>query len=327
MNSNILRYCGHSRLLFVYWLEKIYTGVLTKDQQKCIDGVKSNMCAWLITTSGYYDKSIEGNWRGSEKKPFPTDIKTINIKHVVESDLLKRFLKDYMDILMRRSNDIVRTYALSYKDYNDKLNKELDLFIKYIYHDKNNEEISQLRKLSYNCNTPNTIFSLCNNKNVLIINYFGHLVRDNYLSGRVRNWYIKFNTFRQCQIPNIKSISSIETPYPIGNGMNESVHNNFYEKLEHIKEMIDNHTEPYDIAIISAGIYTVFIADYIEKNKNKDFICIGRELSNTFLISYKGTFQWCACEFTKQHIGPYLCSIPDTYKINGYDFVENGCYW
>jgi hypothetical protein len=104
-------------------------------------------------------------------------------------------------------------------------------------------------------------------------------------------------------------------------------HTNFFESLEDIKHKIDNHKEPYDICIISAGIYTVFIADYIEKKYNKSFVCYGRDLSHIFLLKYTNTFTWCHCEFTKSNIGPYLCDIPIKYRLNGYDFVEGGCYW
>ena len=63
-----------------------------------------------------------------------------------------------------------------------------------------------------------------------------------------------------------KSISSIEIPYPFGNGMHVTGCNNFFDMLEIIKTKIDNHLRccDFDIALISAGAYTPFIAEHVE---------------------------------------------------------------
>ena len=63
-------------------------------------------------------------------------------------------------------------------------------------------------------------------------------------------------------------------------------------------------------------MYTPFIADYIGS--------YGRDLSNLFCIRYTNTYTWCLCKFTQDNLDPFLCDIPDKYKIK--DF-ENGCYW
>ena len=109
--------------------------------------------------------------------------------------------------------------------------------------------------------------------------------------------------------------------------MNETDCNDFFEMLDKIKFKIDNHTEPYDLAIISAGIYTPFIADYIDKTKRKEFTCYGRELNHIFCIKYKHTYTQCQCEFTKTHLEEYLCPIPDKYRLLGFQGVEEGGYW
>ena len=66
MELDIIRLCGHFYWVFIYWLENIYNGELTEEQKKVIEDSKKRYCKWLLSTSGYFDKNINGNWKGDE---------------------------------------------------------------------------------------------------------------------------------------------------------------------------------------------------------------------------------------------------------------------
>ena len=229
------------------------------------------------------------------------------------------------DIILNKKNHKLKYANILNNRINNKLNKEIKIFREEILYetDKINKYRNNIKHIQPENNDK---FRLCKNKKILIINLYADLLRDHYNSGKVTEWYKKLTEYNNCLIPSFESISSIEIPYTFGNGINETKFNNFFETLDYIKQKIDNHKEEYDIALISSGIYTAFIADYIG-NKNKSFICFGRGINNIFCIKYKDTYTWCQCQFTKNYIEPYLCSIPEKYKLNNYKYIEDGCYW
>jgi hypothetical protein len=318
--TDILRYCGHCRWLFLYWIETIYDGILSDIQKDMIIRTKRQFAKWIITTSGYYDKSIKGNWK-----------EEIDADNVLNSPIFSRFLQLYYDIMIRRTNPVISCEGLptGKRVFINNFDIEHNMFLRVVYPDSITNAVSLREQFGANSINSNTAFQICAGKNVLIINLFADLICKHYRSGKIIEWYQKLsaNIPNGCVIPSIANISAIETPYPFGNGLNETMHNNFFETLDAIKSLIDDHKESYDIAIISCGIYTPFIADYIGKRYNKLFICYGRYLQYMFLIHYKHTYTWMQCAFSKNNIGPYLCDIPDTYKLQGYDRVEEGCYW
>jgi hypothetical protein len=327
MKLNVLRLCSHSKWIFIYWLENIYNGNLSKQQIECLNGIKINCSGWLISTSGYYDKSIEGNWKGDENFGQPPPGKKIDRQLVLKSKIFKNFQKSLYDIVINRKNDLISCAFLTNDILYNELDYELRLFREHIFPSSMLNYMNLREQFVFLNYSSNDTFNLCNNKHVVIINQYADVLRDHYKSGKVVEWYTKYAEYNNCIIPSISNISSIEIPYPFGNGMNEPERNNFFETLEYIKQKIDSHKEYYDIALISAGIYSAFIADYISNTKNKDFIAYGRELNNVFCIKYKYTYEWVNCNFLKENFEPYLCIIPDKYKLNGCNFVESGCYW
>ena len=334
---NALRFCGHARYLFTYWLTYVHGfDKLNKEQIIYITTLVKDMSLWLITTCGYFDKSVKGNWTSWNTWIQPTDmpngkIEYIDANEVVNSECFLNFYNALFNLLMNRNNDFV-ILAIHFDDcFPLRLfKKEHDLFVEHITLNCNKESIVDVKQLLFKslCLNPTTLFTRYANKNVVFINLYADLIRDHYNSGKVRDWYIKQKEIKPNNvIPSFNNVSSIEIPYPFGNGMNETECNDFFEMLDKIKLKIDNHSEPYHLAIISAGIYTPFIADYIDKIKGKEFTCYGRELNHIFCIKYKHTYRWCHCEFTKTHLEEYLCPIPDKYRLTGFQGVEEGGYW
>jgi hypothetical protein len=326
MDTNSIRLCSHSRWVFIYWLEELSGLNLSEEQVSIINTHKKTYVGWLLATSGYYDKSISGNWQGHEIANLPVE-KIIDKDTALNSPVFKKFLRELHYIVMRRTNPRIWLVNMRNKEFDNKLNTELDLFKKYIFPEnipdciKFREEVDRNFTLS-----PDELFKFTANKRVLIINLYADLFRDHYNSGKIIQWYTKYSEYNPCNIPSFTSISSLEIPYPFGNGINEKVYNNFFETLDLIKSKIDLY-EDYDIALISAGIYTSFIADYIDKAKNKQFSCYGRDLNHIFCIKYKHTYTWCTCEFTKSNLEPYLCSIPGKYRLDNCSNVEDAGYW
>jgi hypothetical protein len=329
MDSNVLRFCGHGRWPFIYWLDHIHKPDMTPEQIDVLNGVKYNMGGWLISTSGYYDKTIYGNWKGDEiNGSVPPDTKLVDREQLLSSPLFNRFLKEAYEIIINRSDTtVLSVFGVSDDIYYYQFNKEIQQFKDHIYPETIPNYVKQKEEFGLKHISPDITFKVCENKRVLIINLFADLLKSHYESGKMTEWYTKLSEYNNCVIPSFASVSSIEIPYTFGNGLNETKNNNFFETLDDIKHQIDLHDDTYDVVLISAGMYTPFIADYIDKCKHKRFICYGRELSNMFCIQYKNTYTWCGCEFTINNIEPYLCQITDKYKLNGYEYIENGCYW
>ena len=114
-----------------------------------------------------------------------------------------------------------------HEKYGYKLSNEIDSFKKAINVDLPNS-------VKYNNGlSAFELFNITSNKRVLIINLFANLIKSHYESGKVKAWYDKYSQYTI--IPSFNSISSLETPYPFGNGVNEHVNTNFFETFDNIK--------------------------------------------------------------------------------------------
>ena len=323
---NVQRLCGHAIWVFIYWLEYIDKRNLSEEQSKFMYNLKINYVGWLISTSGYFDKSIDGNWKKyTNNINEGTIIEDVGV--ILNTDNFKQFIKMlYYNVINRTNIQVCLLHPIFFNNDNNIPNiiyNEVIECKKYILQNyQTNVKINTAFAIELNANK---LFKACNYKDIIIINLFADLIRDHYNSGKVKEYYNKYSNYdNNTIIPSFKSVSSIELPYTFGNGINEQKYNNFFEMLEYIKTLIDEHKDYYDIAIISAGVYTSFIADYIDKIKCKKFISCGRGLNNIFCIKYKHT-DYSVCD--KFNIEPYLCDIPNKYKLKNYYTIEEGCYW
>ena len=84
---NVLRFCGHARYLFTYQLSHVYGfDKLNKEQTKFINTLIEQQSLWLITTCGYFDKSVKGNWASWNTWIQPTDMPSGKIEYIDDAN-------------------------------------------------------------------------------------------------------------------------------------------------------------------------------------------------------------------------------------------------
>ena len=227
-------------LLFFHYLDlqKICNSKYVQSQYDLIN--------WLCTTSGYYDKKIHGSH-------FNFDAEKIK-KSVVYNNYFNRLLN-----IVKHSNTKLE---FCFHEHHNSLMQYKEEFLKYIdYYNKNNKQTN--------------IVQFMNNKNVLIINNLGSLMKTQYDSGNIKKIYPDEHI-------NPKNIVFLEPGYTFfNNGPDSSI----LETTEKICDKIK--TINFDCAIISVGAYSSLLFDYIVNKLNKDGFVIGGQLPLYFGISIK----------------------------------------
>lgn len=153
------------------------------------------------------------------------------------------------------------------------------------------------------------IFTFMQNKHILVINNLGSLMKQQFENGNVKKIHPNFPD-------NVKSINYFENGYTF---FNNGPHNNILETANYICEQIKDLS--FDGAVISAGAYSCLIADFIINHLQKEVFVIGGELSYFFGIKCKRN------SFTNFENKEYLLEVPLEMKPEGYEKIEDGCYW
>jgi len=242
---------------------------------------QNNLINWLYTTSGMYDKTILGNNFNFD----PDSIRQSPVYHSYFSKLLEiaKHLKSYMMLIFHKIDEELLEYKekfLTYINYNKKLN--------YQQH----------------------IFKFMSNKNVLIINNLGSLIKTQHESGNM-------NKIHQDYPDNIKSIQYFNNGYSFfNNGPDSNLLETASKLCIHLKDL------DFDGAIISTGAYSWIFGDYIENVLQKEVYIIGGYLPYYFGIKTKRVSNNLMEKNTE-----YLIEVPDHMKPPGYENIEAGCYW
>ncbi len=228
-------------LLFYYWLEMNHPSAI-----KMVDVNRGDMINWLYSTSGFYDKQVEGTYFN------------FNANRCLSSTLYHQYMSAMFDRMIH--SDLILCFhdiPDSYMDYKKK-------FITYLQ--------SIIKSYSENDIVPiSTIYQNIQNKKVLIINPTASLMKQQYDSERLRNIYPDF--------PTLENIIYIENPYTF---FNKGPDENILETADKISKEIE--TKEFDIAIVSCGAYSSILAHYISKIMRKDVITMGGDLLTLFGI-------------------------------------------
>ena len=148
------------------------------------------------------------------------------------------------------------------------------------------------------------------NKNILIINNLGSLMKTQFESGNIDKICNEFPK-------NVKSIEYFENGYSF---LNSGPDSSLLETAKHIIEKIKDLN--FDGAIISAGAYSCIIADDINKKLKKETFLMGGNLPLYFgIITKRITIYY------KEFINEYFINVPDSMKPLNYEKIEDGCYW
>jgi hypothetical protein len=181
-------------LLFIYYLN------LFKVDKKVYINAESRLINWLYTTSGFYDKTIIGNYFD------------FNSTYVINSEIYKKYFTKLLEIVKNTDYKL----QLAFHNLDEKLKPYKEDFLKYInYYNKSK---------SYK-----NVLDFMSNKHVLIINSYSSLMKKQYDSGNIKKICPEF--------PDIKSLQIFENGYTF---FNNGPDNNILETVEklcmHIKE-------------------------------------------------------------------------------------------
>jgi hypothetical protein len=273
-------------ILFLTFVSRNYN--LDKNTKQHISQIIMSMINWLYTTSGYYDKSVKGNH-------FNFDITAMNsnyfkfVNHLEEAvgncEITQAFIHEgfVMNLLNYYKNDFFNRYNIT----NFKILNGTE------FQDRIDD-----------------IFSMMNNKKVLVISSFDGLVKKQFESGNLKKIYENF--------PNIVKLKTIKFPYCF---QNNGPHNNYFETLDAIFEEIKKID--FDIAILGCGAYGHMLCNLIDKNLKKDAIYVGGSIQTLFGIVSSREKDHGKIKYNDL----WISEIPVEYRPANYKMIENGCYW
>ena len=239
----------------------------------------------MYSKAGFYDKNINGSY-------FDLDI-----DQVLKDDNFNRWLYEYKTALENchylEAMSHIRAYDI-YKPYRPLL----DNFINSLNH-QNSTYVSMFHNYWVK---QHKIYTLLENKKILIINSFGSLIEHQYSSGNTHKIFENF--------PFFSSIDHIDFPYTF---FNNGPHKNFFETLEYIFGLVSSKS--FDIALVSCGPYGCILSDRIIKQLNKEAYTMGSGITTMFGIE-------------PNHNEPFWISkIPEQYIPEGFEKIEKGRYW
>ena len=277
-------------LLFLDYVLKYHKSALSDVMLKAITNGILYCCNWLYTTSGYYDKSVKGSYFDFDKSCLNE-----NYNYLLECFRCACQGCDEAQIYLH-DGFVMHLYSLFGEKF--KLDYNISNFVLY----NTKKFLPRLPK----------IFECIKDKKVLIISSFSELISKQYVTGNI------YKLGNNSNFPNIKSLSTIQTPYCF---FNNGPHNNYFETLQSIFEQVEENN--FDIALIGFGSYGHILTDRIHNELKKDAISLGGYITLLFgILSSR--------ELITEDAKPneyWITNIPDKYKPKDYKKIENGCYW
>ena len=277
-----------TELLFLTYVIRYQGASITKDIKTHISKFIMNMVNWLYTTSGYYDKSVNGAY-------FNFDAKALNSNYIKYIEHLAISVKNCEQTQIYIHDGLPMSLFVYFKD----------AFIEHF-------GITNLVLLNDTkfYDRIDSIFERMNNKKVLAISSFDGLIQMQYTSGNVYKIYDKF--------PPLASLSTVKFPYCF---LNNGPHENYFETLDAVFEEIKQID--FDIALLGCGAYGHMLCHLIDSQLGKDAIYIGGSIQTIFGILSKREKD-CSNLPVNEY---WITNIPEEYKPPNYKQIENGCYW
>jgi hypothetical protein len=278
-------------LLFFYYLEN-YIKDIDENTYSYIKHIKYDKTKWLYIISGFNDKTVNTN----------------NYYQMINSKIYNNYFKQLLDSVKLYNGKV--TFYFDFDDSIISMKKYKILFFQHI--DK--EDNKNTPRHDPNYINREFIFKSIENKNIIIINNLATLMKQQCLNGNLNKIYD--------DTPIIKNIDYIEPSYTF---LNNGPHDSILESVEYIYKDIDNKVANTDIFIISAGAYSILIANYIHTKYKKDIIVVGGDLSSFFGINTKRGYMFYkdVLETKKE----YFINVPEAMKPDRYKEIEDGCYW
>jgi hypothetical protein len=275
-----------SDLLFLSYVSKY--GNLDNEIKKHVSKYILNMTNWLYTTSGYYDKSVKGNY-------FDFDVTALN----------KNYSNYIKQLGLAVSNCFEARFILHEGLITELFNIYKDDFIKH-YNITNYKSIYGIKfkdQMHY-------IFDLMRGKKVLVISSFSGLIQQQYDSGNVYKIYENY--------PLLAGVETVKFPYCF---FNNGPHNNYFETLDAVYDEIKKID--FDIALLGCGAYGHMLCHLIDGELKKDAVYVGGNIQTMFGILSEREKIHNPPESTEY----WITEIPEEYRPPNYKMIENGCYW
>ncbi len=275
-------------LIIAHFANK-YCNITDEDKQH-INNIRNGYIDWIYKTAGYYDKNIEVK----EKYTYPIDY----------TKKMELFIDKYLDSL--KNSSYIHMLGLLL-DNNNPLKKYISQLEEYCNCAFNTALISSR-------NMKNIILEKDNYKKILIISPFKEIIDQQINSGNFAKIQPELND---------RNFITYKFPYTF---LNNGPHNDIFETLEYVKNDIKDNYSDFDAAFLSCGCYGSLLVDFIHTELNKDAIYVGGQLPIVFGIIGKRD-KWAINELYNNDTTYLVDRIPLEYRPNGWEKIEDGCYW
>lgn len=210
----------------------------------------TNLINWLFSTSGFYDKNINGTYFDFNNE----------FEKICKSKVFNDYFVKLIDYL---KNSDYFSICLHKRCFSPRQN---ELFVDYLNIKNIIDEKHSLFKKFFD------------NKKVLVVSSFAKLILQQIDSGNCEKIFPNF--------PKIIKAYAYTTPYTFFNTGND---NNILETAEKMQNDIKNllSVNDFDVAIISCGAYGCLMGGYIHDELHKDVYVVGGSLLRLFGICSK----------------------------------------
>jgi hypothetical protein len=254
---------------------------------------------WLYTTSGYYDKEVEGS-----NKNFTDSAYTANLDKLIEhweiavNGCEETQLMFHNGFISEMYNCIKEPFLHHYQIKNIQLFYETNQIIDRMpeYYEKIPHYYEKMR-----------------GKKILVVSSFAELCVQQYITGNVDKLGLGF--------PHVERVVGVTTPYCF---LNKGPHNSYFETLTYIFEEIKK--ADFDVAVLGCGVYGHMLTHLIHSELEKDSIYLGGCVTNLFGILSTREKNGGMGKYIKTNEF-WILNIPDEYKPLDYKEIEDGCYW
>ncbi len=242
---------------------------------------------WLVNCAGWYDKTIVG----SSDYDYPYE-------QIINGDVYKEWLRLY--VLANQNCDVFAPLLNSAPDhYFGERYQHFDDFI--VSFGSRNHEHPEI-DYQYWCK-PSCLDPLLDKKNVLVLNWFSELAKQQYLSGNLHR-----------ARPGFPEIEIVTYRHPHFIALNQGMHANILETVEFVWD--DIKKLEFDVAIIGFGAMGAILADRIDRILGRDAITMGSGVPLMFAID--------PFRPPEPH---WMTEIPVEYRPDNYQRIEGGRAW
>jgi hypothetical protein len=246
------------------------------------------MINWLYSTSGYYDKAVNGT-------NFNFDVTAMT--------------PNYFEFIRHLETAIANCEVTQFYVHGGFVTSLLNHFKSDFIQKYGIRNFTVLNDSPFKTRIPD-IFAKIANKSVLVISAFDGLIHKQFESGNIKKIYPDF--------PPITGFKVLKFPYCFHNN---GPHANYFETLDIMFAEISQIE--FDIALLSCGAYGHMLCHKIDAELKKDAIYVGGSIQELFGIVSTREKDRGEIKYNKY----WITEIPESYRPANYKSIENGCYW